>query len=220
MVPCRAAADLAKQVKALTFDNAKLKEDLAFFQSVMSPPGARDGAISVSRFRLQPEAAKLPDFFVRASGQVVPRVERDERYQLADHGRPASYFNAAVLLAPWGDDAAFFALVDEIEARWQRYWDEHGTFAAINPGQPGFDPTCAAIHRSCFGVPRPTQTMSGRERLIIPTAAASSSSTCRPPATSQCPRCGPAPPGRGRRTTSGSTSCGCTASPCWRSWRS
>jgi hypothetical protein len=51
-----AAADLAKQVKALTFDNAKLKEDLAFFQSVMSPPGARDGAISVSRFRLQPEA--------------------------------------------------------------------------------------------------------------------------------------------------------------------
>src|SRR4051794_32661503 len=29
-----AAADLAKQVKALTFDNAKLKEDLAFFQSL------------------------------------------------------------------------------------------------------------------------------------------------------------------------------------------
>jgi hypothetical protein len=51
-----AAADLAKQVKALTFDNAKLKEDLAFFQSVMSPAGARDGAVSVSRFRLQPEA--------------------------------------------------------------------------------------------------------------------------------------------------------------------
>jgi hypothetical protein len=50
-----AAADLAKQLKALTFDNAKLKEDLAFFQSVMSPAGARDGAISVSRFRLQPE---------------------------------------------------------------------------------------------------------------------------------------------------------------------
>ena len=50
-----AAADLAKQVKALTFDNAKLKEDLAFFQSVMSPAGARDGAVSVSRVRLQPE---------------------------------------------------------------------------------------------------------------------------------------------------------------------
>ena len=52
-----AAADLAKQVKALTFDNAKLKEDLAFFQSVMAPPGAREGAISVSRFRLQPEGS-------------------------------------------------------------------------------------------------------------------------------------------------------------------
>jgi hypothetical protein len=45
------------------------------------------------------------------------RVERDERYLLADHRRPASYFNAAVLLAPWGDDAAFAALVDEVEAR-------------------------------------------------------------------------------------------------------
>ena len=30
------------------------------------------------------------------------RVERDERYLLADNGRPASYFNAAVLLRPVG----------------------------------------------------------------------------------------------------------------------
>jgi hypothetical protein len=52
-----AAADLAKQVKALTFDNAKLKEDLAFFHSLMSAPGGREGAISVSRFRLLPEPA-------------------------------------------------------------------------------------------------------------------------------------------------------------------
>ena len=51
-----AAADLAKQVKALTFDNAKLKEDLAFFQSLNSAPGAREGAISVNRFRLKPDA--------------------------------------------------------------------------------------------------------------------------------------------------------------------
>ena len=52
-----ASADLAKQVKALTFDNAKLKEDLAFFHSLMSAPGGREGAISVSRFRLQSEPA-------------------------------------------------------------------------------------------------------------------------------------------------------------------
>ena len=49
-------ADLAKQVKALTFENAKLKEDLAFFQSLMSTAAAREGAITVNRFRLQPEA--------------------------------------------------------------------------------------------------------------------------------------------------------------------
>jgi hypothetical protein len=52
-----AAADLAKQVKALTFENAALKEDLAFFQSLMSGSGVREDGLSVNRFRLQPEAA-------------------------------------------------------------------------------------------------------------------------------------------------------------------
>jgi uncharacterized membrane-anchored protein YhcB (DUF1043 family) len=51
-----AAADLAKQVKALAFENAALKEDLAFFQSLMAMPGAREGTLSVNRFRLQPES--------------------------------------------------------------------------------------------------------------------------------------------------------------------
>ena len=58
-------------------------------------------------------SAQLAAFADAAGG----RVERDERYLLADHGRPASYFNAAVLLRPWGDDATFHALVDEIEDR-------------------------------------------------------------------------------------------------------
>ena len=31
-------------------------------------------------------------------------------------------------------------LANEIETRWQRYWHEHNTFAASNPGDPGFDP--------------------------------------------------------------------------------
>jgi hypothetical protein len=61
-------------------------------------------------------SAQIAAFTGAAGGQVV----RDERYLLADHGRPASYFNAAVLLAPWADDAAFHALVDEIDARTAR----------------------------------------------------------------------------------------------------
>jgi hypothetical protein len=52
-----ATADLAKQVKSLTFENAALKEDLAFFQSLMPAAGGREAAISVNRFRLHPEAA-------------------------------------------------------------------------------------------------------------------------------------------------------------------
>ncbi len=49
------AADLSRQVKALAFENAALKEDLAFFQSLMSSEKGREGTISVNRFRLQPE---------------------------------------------------------------------------------------------------------------------------------------------------------------------
>jgi hypothetical protein len=50
-----ASGDLERQVKALSFDNAALKEDLAFFQSLMASPGGRETSISVNRFRLQPE---------------------------------------------------------------------------------------------------------------------------------------------------------------------
>jgi len=50
-----ASADLAKQVKALAFENAALKEDLAFFQSLMASPATREGGISVNRFRLLPD---------------------------------------------------------------------------------------------------------------------------------------------------------------------
>jgi len=46
--------DLAKQVKTLAEENAALKEDLAFFQSLMAA-GGRQGAIAVNRFRVQRE---------------------------------------------------------------------------------------------------------------------------------------------------------------------
>lgn len=45
--------DLARQVKGLAQENALLKEDLAFFQSLTAT--SKEGAISVNRFRLLPE---------------------------------------------------------------------------------------------------------------------------------------------------------------------
>jgi hypothetical protein len=51
--------------------------------------------------------------FARSAGG---RTVRDERHLLADYGRPASFFNSAVLLAPPPDRAAFDALLDDIEA--------------------------------------------------------------------------------------------------------
>jgi hypothetical protein len=47
--------DLARQVKSLTEENASLREDLAFFQSLMNVD-AKEGALSVNRFRVQPES--------------------------------------------------------------------------------------------------------------------------------------------------------------------
>ena len=46
--------DLARQVKTLAEENAALKEDLAFFQSLMVA-GGKEGAISVNRFRVMPD---------------------------------------------------------------------------------------------------------------------------------------------------------------------
>ena len=45
-------ADLVKQMKALTEENAGLKEDLAFFQTLM-PSGGKAGGVAVNRFLVQ-----------------------------------------------------------------------------------------------------------------------------------------------------------------------
>jgi hypothetical protein len=48
-------ADLVKQVKTLTEENAGLKEDLAFFQTLM-PSGGKEGGVAVNRFLVQNDA--------------------------------------------------------------------------------------------------------------------------------------------------------------------
>ncbi len=47
--------DLVKQMKALTAENAALKEDLAFFQTLM-PSGGKDGGVAINRFLVQNDA--------------------------------------------------------------------------------------------------------------------------------------------------------------------
>lgn len=47
--------DLAKQVKSLASENATLKEDLAFFQSLL-PALGREENVAVNRFKLDPDA--------------------------------------------------------------------------------------------------------------------------------------------------------------------
>ena len=60
-------ADLVKQMKALTEENAGLKEDLAFFQTLM-PSGGKEGGVAVNRFLVQNDA--LPgEYRYRAAQQ-------------------------------------------------------------------------------------------------------------------------------------------------------
>jgi hypothetical protein len=48
-------ADLVKQMKALTEENATLKEDLAFFQTLM-PSAGKEGEVAINRFLVQNDA--------------------------------------------------------------------------------------------------------------------------------------------------------------------
>lgn len=47
--------DLAKQVKTLSEENASLKDDLAFFRSLL-PAAGRDDAIALGRLKVEPDA--------------------------------------------------------------------------------------------------------------------------------------------------------------------
>jgi hypothetical protein len=83
--------DLSRQVKVLSDENATLKEDLVFFQSLM-PAGGREGTVSVNRFKLQADA--LPGEYryrlllvqngqrakeFRGSVQLVVNVQQQDR---------------------------------------------------------------------------------------------------------------------------------------------
>ena len=48
-------ADLVKQMKTLTEENAAFKEDLAFFQTLM-PSGGKEGGVAINRFLVQNDA--------------------------------------------------------------------------------------------------------------------------------------------------------------------
>lgn len=72
-----AYGDLTKQVKSLGEENATLKEDLAFFQSLM-PAGGEDEAVTINRFNVQQEA--LPGEY-RYRLLLVRKGERAKEFQ-------------------------------------------------------------------------------------------------------------------------------------------
>ena len=70
-------ADLVKQMKTLTEENAALKEDLAFFQTLM-PSGGKEGGVAVNRFMVQNDA--LPGEY-RYRLLVTQTGQRNKEFQ-------------------------------------------------------------------------------------------------------------------------------------------
>jgi hypothetical protein len=123
-----AAADLARQVKSLSFDNAALREDLAFFQSLMSSAGGREGAITVNRFRLRPEALAGEyryQMLLVQTGQRVKEFEGSVQFVLNVQHEGKSL----VLLLPSHSDRD----ADDYELNFKFFQRVEGTFR-LAPG--------------------------------------------------------------------------------------
>lgn len=69
--------DLAKTVKTLQHENAKLKEDLAFFRKLMSPD-KNDGDLSIYRFKV--ESSPLPGEY-RYQLLILQGGQREREFQ-------------------------------------------------------------------------------------------------------------------------------------------
>ena len=70
--------NLGSQMKMLTDENALLKEDLAFFQTLMTTSGESTAGISINRFRVRPDA--LPGEY-RYQLLVVQARTRSREFQ-------------------------------------------------------------------------------------------------------------------------------------------
>lgn len=73
-----AREDIAKQVKSLEHENTRLKEDLAFFQSLGSAPGKNEQRVSIGRVKL--ERGNLPGEY-RYSLLLVQGGQRPKDFQ-------------------------------------------------------------------------------------------------------------------------------------------
>jgi hypothetical protein len=97
--------NLASQMKTLTDENALIKEDLAFFQTLMTSSGDAPGGVSINRFRVRPDA--LPGEY-RYQLLVVQSRTRSREFQgklqlivdLVQDGQPQ------VLVLPRADEKA------------------------------------------------------------------------------------------------------------------
>ncbi len=100
--------DLAKQVKALSVENAALKDDLAFFQSLLPVPG-KDDSVAINRFKLEPDA--------------MPGEFRYRMLLVQGGQRPGDFHGSVQLIinAQQGAQKVVLTLPAEADAKSQQY---------------------------------------------------------------------------------------------------
>ena len=100
--------DLAKEVKSLAAENAALKDDLAFFQSLLPVPG-KDDAVAVNRFKLEPDA--------------MPGEFRYRMLLIQGGQRPADFLGhiQLVINAQQGAQTVVLTLPSETDAKSQQF---------------------------------------------------------------------------------------------------
>lgn len=114
--------DVAKQVKALSDENATLKDDLAFFQSLM-PASAADGTLSVNRFRIEPGGMPGEYRYRLLLVHAGPRV-KEFRGRLQFVLNVAQAGKQVVLTLPQAGDAA----TGEFQLNFKLFQRVEGTF--------------------------------------------------------------------------------------------
>jgi hypothetical protein len=143
--------DVTKQARALSEENAALKDDLAFFQSLM-PIAAVDGAVSVNRFRV--EANGMPGEYryrllLVHAGQRVKEFRGSLQFMVTviEDGKEV------ILTLPRGDERS----AKEFQLNFKLYQRVEGTFKV--PPQAVVKSMQVRVFESGGNAPKLTQTV-------------------------------------------------------------
>jgi hypothetical protein len=142
---------LAQQIRALEADNARLREELAIFESMLSSDAAAAATVSIVRFKVEPDAA--PGEYRYRLLLLAPSTRRTRdfqgRYELAVGLTEAG--RSAIMTFPEGADADAPAF----RLAFKHFQRVEGTFRVNAKARP--DSVQVRVYETGTAQPRATQ---------------------------------------------------------------